>query len=229
MNFFLQENLYDGKNDLMRTARPIFMKRIDLLENNPDLDTDKWNNFTIDLNKLVQLEKGNVYRILLKFKKSYTTLDCADELPDSDYGTIDWDNSNGYAYYSEYTHPTDYVWTERDDPTRNSYYTGDRFASRNIINTSLGLMAKQGANNDYLVCVSDLATASPVNNCRITLYNYQNQEISTATTDYTLQLSKSGNQYCNYRQRRLCPSPPSRQSVYPFCPKRERPSMVATV
>ena len=183
MNFFLQENLYDGKNDLMRTARPIFMKRIDLLENNPELDTDKWNNFTIDLNKLVQLEKGNVYRILLKFKKSYTTLDCADELPDSDYGTIDWDNSNGYAYYSEYTYPTDYVWTERDDPTRNSYYTGDRFASRNIINTSLGLMAKQGANNDYLICVSDLATASPVNNCRITLYNYQNQEISTATTD----------------------------------------------
>ena len=183
MNFFLQENTYDGYGDLVRTARPVFMKKIDLLEKNPNIDTDKWNNFTIDLAKLVKLEKGNIYRIVLKFKKSYTTLDCADELPDSDYGTTDWDNSNGYAYYNEYSYPSGYKWSERDDPTSVSYYTGERFAKRNIINTSLGLMAKQGMNNQYHICVSDLATAQPVSNCKITLYNYQNQEIGTASTD----------------------------------------------
>ena len=35
MNFFLQENTYDGYGDLVRTARPVFMKKIDLLEKNP--------------------------------------------------------------------------------------------------------------------------------------------------------------------------------------------------
>ena len=47
-------------------------------------------------------------------------------------------------------------WEQRENPCHISYYTGDRFAARNIINTSLGIMAKQGADNQYVVCVSDL-------------------------------------------------------------------------
>lgn len=183
MNFFLQENSYSDYRDLMRTARPVFMKKIDLTEGHPNLDFGRWNDFTIDLSKLVKLEQGTVYRIRLKFKKSYTSLPCADETPDSDYGTTDWDNQNGYAYYSEYNYPTGYDWKQRDNPCNLSYYTGDRFASRNIINTSLGLMAKQGADNDYAVCVNDLSSATPVADCKLIFYNYQNQKIDSTKTD----------------------------------------------
>ena len=92
MNFFLQENSYDDRSELTRTARPVFMKKIDLKKDHPHIDLDKWNDFTIDLSDLVNLEKGNIYRFRLKFKKSYTILSCADESPDSDYGDTDWDN-----------------------------------------------------------------------------------------------------------------------------------------
>lgn len=183
MNFFLQENDYNHNNELARTARPVFRKKIDLTENRPDLDPNKWNDFTIDLSKMVKLDKGTVYRLRLKFKKSYTTLACADEAPDSDYRTTDWDTRSGYAYYSEYDYPNGYEWKERNNPCHISYYTGERFAARNIINTSLGIMAKQGEDNTYVVCVNDLATAEPEANCKLTLYNYQNQKIDSAQTD----------------------------------------------
>ena len=183
MNFFLQENTYDGYSDLMRTARPVFMKKIDLTQKHPNLDLGKWNDFTINLSDLVKLDKGTVYRIRLKFKKSYTSLSCADEAPDSDYGTTDWDNTNGYSYYSDYSYPTGYTWEDRDNPCSVSYYVGDRFAARNIINTSLGLMAKQGADNRYYLAVNDLSTAEPVSGCKLSLYNYQNQKIDSAETD----------------------------------------------
>lgn len=183
MNFFLQENSYDNNYELMRTARPVFTKRIDLLKDHPDLDPDKWNDFTIDLSKMVKLEKGTVYRIRFKFKKSYTTLPCADEAPDSDYGTVDWDNSNGYSYYSEYSYPTGFDWKEQNNPCHVSYYTGNRFVGRNLINTSLGIMAKQGADNRYFISVNDISTAEPVEKCRLFLFNYQNQKIDSAETD----------------------------------------------
>lgn len=181
MNFFLQDNLYDGAYQLASCARPVFMKKIDLQKDHPDADLNRWNDFTVNLKDLVKLEKGTVYRINLKFKKSYTTLSCSDELPDSDYGTRDWDNPEDYYYYDEY--PSGYEWDKRNDPCHVSYYNSDRFESRNIINTSLGLMAKRGADNSYCVSVSDLGTAEAVANCEISLYNYQNQKIDSAQTD----------------------------------------------
>lgn len=183
MNYFLQENDYDNTYGLIRTARPIFMKTIDLQRNNPNIQLDKWNDFTIDLSQLVKLEKGGIYRIILKFRKSYTTLKCADEQPDSDYGTTDWDNQSGYAYYNEYFYPTGYSWSERENPNSISYYNSSHFAARNVINTSLGIMAKRGSDNRYHICVTDLATAKPIDGCLLSLYNYQNQKIDSAETN----------------------------------------------
>lgn len=181
MNFFLQENSYDNNRELMRTARPVYSKKIDLQTGHPNINLDKWNDFTIDLSELVKLEKGVIYRFRIKFKKSYTTLPCANESPDSEYESADWDNP-GY-YYSEYDYPSGYEWQQRNNPCNVSYYTGERFEARNIINTSLGIMAKQGADNQYYICVSDLGSAAPVSDCQISLYNYQNQKIDSAQTD----------------------------------------------
>lgn len=182
MNFFLQENSYESRNELSRTGRPVFMTRIDLTNDHPGIDLNRWNDFTINLSKLVKLEKGNVYRIRLKFQRSYTTLDCAgesDDMPASDAGK--WDNPN--FYYSEYEYPEGYDWDQANNPCDVSYYNGSRFVARNIINTSLGLLAKKGVDNSYVVCVTDLATAAPVADCYVSLYNYQNQKIDSARTD----------------------------------------------
>lgn len=181
MNFFFQENNYDDRSELARTARPVFLKKIDLRQNHPNLNLNRWNDFTVNLSDLVQLKKGVIYRIQLKFKKSYTTLPCAEEEPDSDYSTFNWDIP-GY-YYTEYYYPDGYRWEEQNNPCHISYYNGDHFAAKNIINTSLGILAKKGADNQYIVVVNDLATCAPVSNCLVSLYNYQNQRIDSAYTD----------------------------------------------
>lgn len=182
MNFFLQENAYDTRRELNRTGRPIFITKIDLAQNHPGIELNRWNDFTINLSKLVKLEKGIIYRIQLRFKKSYTTLDCADNGIDSESPNLaKWDNPD--YYYSEYEYPDGYNWDQADNPCDISYYNGSRFVSRNIINTSLGLLAKKGADNSYVVCVTDLSTAFPVADCNISLYNFQNQKIDSARTD----------------------------------------------
>ncbi len=182
MNFFLQENNLSGDNEFMRTARPVFRKKIDLTENAPHINLNRWHDFTVNLSKLVQLEKGVIYRVEIRFRKSYTTLDCADEgSDDSDFYQQDWDGDS--YYYSSYYTPSDYKWKERNDPCSNSYYTSQRFISKNIINTSLGLLAKRTTDNRYFIAVNDIATAEPVSHCKVTLYNYQNQKLDSAMTD----------------------------------------------
>ena len=136
----------------------------------------------MDLSKLVQLEKGVIYRVEIRFRKSYTTLDCANEgNDDANFYKQDWDGENDY--YSSYYTPSDYRWEERNDPCSNSYYTSQRFISKNIINTSLGLLAKRTTDNRYFVAVNDIATAAPVSNCKVMLYDYQNQRLDSAMTD----------------------------------------------
>ncbi len=182
MNFFLQENNLTGDNEFMRTARPVFRKKIDLTENASQINLNRWHDFTVDLSKLVQLEKGVIYRVEIRFRKSYTTLDCANEgNDDANFYKQDWDGENDY--YSSYYTPSDYRWEERNDPCSNSYYTSQRFISKNIINTSLGLLAKRTTDNRYFVAVNDIATAAPVSNCKVMLYDYQNQRLDSAMTD----------------------------------------------
>ena len=190
MNFFLQQNSYDGTGDLIRTARPVFRQKIALNPEGSPINLNHWNDFTLNLSDLVKLEKGVIYRIEIRFRKSYTTLDCASEGQDNtDYYDQDWDG-NDY-YYSNYYYNNDYRWSDRDNPCTDSYYTGDRFISKNIINTSLGILAKRGSDNRYFVAVNDIVTAAPVANCMISLYNYQNQKIDSVQTD------KNGFAYLN--------------------------------
>lgn len=182
MNFFLQENNLTGESDFMRTARPVFRKKIDLTPNTGHINLNRWHDFTIDLSKLTQLEKGVIYRVEIRFRKSYTTLECAnEESGDTDFYNQDWDGDS--YYYNNYYTPSDYQWSERNNPCSNSYYTSQRFISKNIINTSLGILAKRTTDNKYFIAVNDIATAEPVSNCRVTVYDYQNQKLDSALTD----------------------------------------------
>ncbi|MCC8172980.1 MAG: alpha-2-macroglobulin [Odoribacter sp.] len=182
MNSFLQDNNYNSYSSLTRTARPVFQKKIDLQTPERPLDLTRWNDFTINLSELIELEKGVVYRVRILYKKAYSILNCPDEDEyDENYlNSMDWD---GDRYYSEYYYPYDYDWSERNNPCHNSYYYGNRFAGKNIINTSLGIVAKRDINNRYFVAVNDISTAQPIGGTKVVLYDYQNQPLDSATTD----------------------------------------------
>lgn len=189
MNFYLQESSYKDTYDyqLRRVGRMILSKKISLEQPGKTIEPNRWYDYTINLADHVELEKGVVYRVQLKFKKSYTLLACAhsenNDLQE-EYGDEELLNDyyDGGGYYFRY--PDDYNWEERDDPCSNSYYYGyERFPEKNIIITSLGLTAKVGSDDKYVVSVNNLQTTEAVNNCKLTFYNYQNGKIDSAFTN----------------------------------------------
>ena len=192
MNFYLQEGNYNYSSDyqLRRVGRIILDKKISLEKPGVPQDNNKWQDYTINLADHIQLEKGVIYRVQLRFQKSYTTLDCAKEAQDA-ISEENWDEtSSEYDYYDDddyyYSYPSDYSWEERDNPCSNSYYyVSDRFPKKNLIVTSLGVIAKAGSDGKYVVAVNDLLTAAPVENCRIFFYNFQNQKIDSTVTNST--------------------------------------------
>ncbi|MFR7809722.1 MAG: hypothetical protein ACLU4N_10850, partial [Butyricimonas faecihominis] len=136
-------------------GRIILDKKIPLEKEGHPRNANKWQDYTINLADHIQLEKGVIYRVQLKFQKSYTTLACANEGLDG-ITEDHWDSQSDYDYYDDddyyYNYPSDYSWEERDDPCSNSYYyVSDRFPRRNLIVTSLGLTAKTGSDGKYVV------------------------------------------------------------------------------
>ncbi|TDQ11659.1 alpha-2-macroglobulin family protein [Pedobacter metabolipauper] len=87
-----------------------------------------------------------------------------------------WQNYNGY-------YPDNYSWEERENPCTDSYYTNERWASRNIIASNIGLIAKRGNDNSMLIIATDLLTAKPMSGVSLELLDYQRQTILTVKTD----------------------------------------------
>lgn len=187
MNFYLQQNSYEyaGDYELRRVGRPILNKKIVLAKEGQTIHSDKWQDYTINLADHIQLEKGVVYKVELRFKRSYTTLAC-NEKQNPDRDDSDDQFWQGYDNYDEYYYgyPEDYSWEERDNPCSNSYYyVSSRFPQKNIVVTSLGITAKAGTDGKYIVAVNDLSDATPVSHCELFFYNYQNQKIDSTRTD----------------------------------------------
>ncbi|MAQ76676.1 MAG: hypothetical protein CL613_10145 [Aquimarina sp.] len=188
---FLQTNDLGGSSNLRSVARPVARKLINFKEN-PSLNLSKWNAFAIDLKKLIDPDPGAIYRVELSFGKAFSLYKCEgealddtpvtelvenydEEAPESSY----WDSAE-YYYDDEYYY--DYDWSERDNPCDNSFYRNKKVAA-NVLASNLGITVKKGLNNSYMVAVNDIITTNPLPNVKVTFYNYQQQEIGSATTD----------------------------------------------
>ncbi len=95
------------------------------------------------------------------------------------------------AYY-----PYGYNWNQRSNPCSKSYYNKERFASRNILATNIGLTAKRGAENGVTVIASDIISTEPMSGINLEVLDYQRQVVGTGTTDNngmaTIQLKRKG-------------------------------------
>ncbi|MBN2173065.1 MAG: hypothetical protein JW731_02965 [Bacteroidales bacterium] len=185
---FLQVNQLDGNNEIKRVGRPVLRKKVQL-NVNPSLDAGKWNAYSIDLAKLIREDPGALFQVELSFRQDYSLFVCGEEKNKEDemnppaefsLGDEDWDGS-GY-YYNDYYYPEGYDWRERDNPCHISYYNSNRWVSRNVLASNLGIIAK-GSNGDLLrVAVTDLRTTEPLNGIIVALYNYQHQKIGETVT-----------------------------------------------
>lgn len=191
---FLQVNKLDGDYQLKRAGRLVLKKTIPL-NSDRTIDLNKWNTFSLNLNDLINVDRGAIYRVELQFTRKNAIYPCADtQESDQDDFASDPDKitEEEIAYYdspdaessywdNDYYYYNDYV--ERDNPCSDAYYNSNRYASRNILASNLGLIAKKGSDKEMLVAVTDLRSTEPLPNVEVDIYNYQNQLISSSKTN----------------------------------------------
>jgi uncharacterized protein YfaS (alpha-2-macroglobulin family) len=189
---FLQVNNLEGDRELRRVGKVILKKTIQLTQKSA-IDFGKWNTYSFDLAELIKTEPGAIYKVIISFKKEYSTYTCTDasasadennDLQEVENETTDdeheWDYYGDY-YYEEYDYYYDYDYNDRDNPCKNYYYR-NREVSRNVLASDIGLIAKRGTDGSMNFIATNLVTTQPLAGATIEVLDYQLQVLKTLKT-----------------------------------------------
>ncbi len=189
---FFQSNNFDGESDLRRVATPVVQQTL-RLDNDKSLDLHRRQKFSLDIDKYLKAEPGAIYHITIGFRPEYSLYTCraADKTGNEEDESDAWysisddglDSDNDFwKIYNAY-YPYGYNWKQRDNPCSPSYYNKERWASRNIIASNIGLTAKRAGDNNMLIAVTNILSTSPMNNVELELLDYQQQVIFKTKSD----------------------------------------------
>jgi uncharacterized protein YfaS (alpha-2-macroglobulin family) len=189
---FLQTNKLDGSDDLHRVGRYLWRKTIHL----PSIDPDRWQRYNLDATELLQKAPRGIFRLELSINRKNSNYSCSkedNEIPaeeeepfrnNDDLHVKEASLWDGYEnYQSEDGGRRD--WHDREDPCKDAYY---RHASgvrdvRSFMASNIGLLAKMDQKGRLLAAASNLATSAPLEGVRISVLNFQMQEIGGGVTD----------------------------------------------
>ncbi|MEO6540904.1 MAG: MG2 domain-containing protein, partial [Ferruginibacter sp.] len=187
---FLQENDLGGTDQLRRVGKPIVQKTL-RLDDDKTLDLHKKQHFSLDIDKYLKTEQGAIYKVTIGFRPEYslfvstdTATKKGDEEEENYYDDYNENNNGGVdeddAFWDRYDtyYPFGYSWERRDDPGSRSYYNKDRWATRNILASNIGLTAKRGNDNSLTVAISNILTTEPMSGVDIQVMDYQRSIIS---------------------------------------------------
>ncbi|MFS4484173.1 alpha-2-macroglobulin family protein [Hyunsoonleella sp. 2307UL5-6] len=203
---FLQDNNLNSSNryDIKKVGRRIAKETIQL--QTADENSGKWKAYSIDLSKYFKADAGAIYRVELSYDKRYSLYDCEananisnsetddyDDYYEEDYDDNAYDNlteenedlreemywDNLLYRYKNYR----YNWREQQNPCHDAYYNESKIVSQNLLASNLGVIAKRSANNSYYFAVTNILNTEPEANAKVTLYNFQQQELASKTTD----------------------------------------------
>ncbi len=187
---FLQTNNLNGEENLRRVGKPIAEATV-RLDNDKTINLHKKTRFSLDLDKFIKTEPGAIYRVTIGFRPDYSLYTCDSITKENEEDYYDYDNDNNnevdddqnfWNRYDSY-YPYGYNWQQRENPCFSSYYSKEKFASRNILASNIGLTAKRSSNGNLFVAANNIITTEPMKNVELEVLNYQLQIISKATTD----------------------------------------------
>ena len=189
---FLQRNNLGGDQELRRVAKPLVQATVKLNED-ASLNLHRTNRFSLDIDKYIRTEPGAIYRVFIGFKPEYSVYTCqqvaaTDANSDSDEDEYYYDDDSNTdeddAFWRRYDtyYPYGYNWEQRDNPCSRSYFNKERFASRNILASNIGLTAKR-SNNDLFVAVNNIISTEPLKEVELQVLDFQQQVIGKGTTD----------------------------------------------
>ncbi len=192
--YFLQDNDLNGSNSVKRFGRPVYSGKVELTTGT-GMNAGGWNLYTIDISDYIEVEPGVLYKVELSMRRSYSIYTCSGSTEPGRYEEAlqqaeeksreFWNDPDNYYENSEdeiyYDFGFDY--DDRKDPCKDAYFSPDKRATRNILASNLGLIAKKGDDNILHVMVNDLLTALPVAQTTIDVYDLQMQLIISGSTD----------------------------------------------
>jgi alpha-2-macroglobulin len=195
---FLQDNNLDGSQSLRRVGKPVVQKTL-RLDDDKTLDLHRRQRFMLDIDKYLKTEPGAIYRVTIGFRPQYSLYRSTDTLSqaagneeeeeeeeyygygdDSEEQGVDEDEAFWQRYDTYY--PYGYSWSRRDDPSSKSYYNKDRWATRNILASNIGLTAKHGNTNKLLVAVTDIISTYPMADVELEVLDYQQVVVGKGRT-----------------------------------------------
>ena len=220
---FLQDNPMNSnnQNEIKRVGRRIAKQTIQL--QSAAENSGKWKAYSIDLSKFFKADAGAIYRVELDFNKNYSLFDCAANpqgLLNEDDEYDDYYYEEDYYYEGDYTETSTedddlreeeywdnrtyryrnytYNWRQRENPCNEAYYNENQILSQNLIASNLGVIVKQGVNNNYYFAVTNILTTNPEAGANITLYNFQQQETGSVTTNSEGLAVYASNKYASF-------------------------------
>ncbi len=187
---FLQTNELNGSNrNLKSVGRIIYQQKVPLSGLSPRANGTGWTRYALDLKKMISDDPQAIYQIHIGFRPEYVINSCLKtqeknepavakvKSKKTEYVSFmdSWYGINGYY--------EGYEWNHRKNPCFPAYYNSDRFISRNVFASNLGLVAKEGNDGGLFVAVTDIKTTEPLPGVDLEYYDYQQQLLLSTKSD----------------------------------------------
>ena len=187
---FLQLNNLSGTQELGRVGRVLWRKTIPLTSQ----VKGRWTRYNLDVTELTAKHPGALFQLTLSITPRDAQWECPgasedEELDDPEpvnQESGDGDSYSNWDYYGEeYEYEGGLNWNERDDPCKPAYYRyqGVVRASRNLLASNIGLIAKRGPKGKLLIVTTALDSAKPMSGVKVDVMSFQNQVLASGRTD----------------------------------------------
>lgn len=176
---FLQYNSLNNTYDLHPVGKITHEEKIDLSQISTLNNEKKFIKYTLDLGKMIQMDKGAIYNVSVRFKKDYViNLSCKDQnAENTDSDSNEESSQDEYGDYEE-----EYDYDENDSPCNNYYYYGKKFINTNVLASNIGVIAKGSESNTWHIITSNIVTGDAINGAEVEIFNFQKQQIGKGST-----------------------------------------------
>ena len=190
---FLQVNKLDGAEQMGRVGRILWRKTLPLASPVPG----RWTRYDLDVTDLMKKHPGGLFQLKMSLAPADAIWDCPANSARDEQATpkedaevknqedSDTNDPTNWDYVAEYFEGETVDWNQRDNPCNGAYFRygqGIR-ATRNLLASNIGLIAKRGQGGKLLVVSTALDSSKPLAGVKVDATNYQNQVLASATTN----------------------------------------------
>lgn len=176
---YLQRNSLEDQWDLEPVGRIIYQGTVDLNQLSDRDNRFIWTRYALDLGPLVKLAPGSIYQVRIGFKPADTYMACSNVIEPVEEKPLFGEMATIWQYHYGYE---GFTWDHTDDPCYPAYYTPERFISRNLLASDIGLTAKQNEQGKIWVYAASLESALPMSGIEIEIFDFQQQPMIKAIT-----------------------------------------------